>query len=149
MVDAVTQTERSDYYTLKMRALKRQLKQQKAESPTKPRGEHLVKLRIANIQLHDAGASAGPQSGAYQPHPSLVQHGPTVADFAAVFSPQVLVPKGQPQADWKRKQQLSSTGYAGLGFSAAAQAAPVLSSTHAETALARQRQAAGVAAGLA
>ena len=26
MVDAVTQTERSDYYTLKMRALKRQLK---------------------------------------------------------------------------------------------------------------------------
>ena len=34
MVDAVTQTERSDYYTLKMRALKRQLtKQQKPEAP--------------------------------------------------------------------------------------------------------------------
>ena len=67
MVDAVTQTDRSDYYTLKMRALKRQLKQQKAELPTRPRGEHLVKLRIANIQLHDGGASAGPKSGAYHP----------------------------------------------------------------------------------
>ena len=111
MVDAVTQTERSDYYTLKMRALKRQLKQQKVESPNR-RGEHLVKLRIANIQLHDSSAAAGPKSGSLQPHPALVQHGPTVADFAAVFSPAVTVQKSQPQVDWKKKQQLNSTGYA-------------------------------------
>ena len=49
MVDAVTQTERSDYMMLKTRALHRKFNERPKEGT--------VQLRIANIELHETAFS--------------------------------------------------------------------------------------------
>lgn len=91
MVDAVTQTDRSDYYVFKARNLKHTIKNQIQQQAT-------LQLSIANIQLSES-ATAGPRHGSYHPsansNAQMYLQGPTVNDFNQMFSPAVShVPHG-------------------------------------------------------
>ena len=75
MVDAVTQTERSDYHQLKVRDLKKQLRRLEAEAAEvqktsdklaqelKQKEISALQLRIENLMKEDPKNSAAPRSG--------------------------------------------------------------------------------------